>query len=170
MKIPFYTLLGPLIEKNKHPLITICSHPLLSFSQFHVAILGIAGMILSVFDTWRIIRCGHILPDYLHKEGLKKGKIISAEAERDCKLISLVLSTEYYFFLLVGLATNNPVFYMPFLVLNALIILSEPAIFLTEMAIGGFNLKKRTLVNLIIIYNWLNVACSFAKSLSHCDL
>lgn len=36
---------------------------------------------------------------------MKSGKIITPEAERDFKLISLVLSMEYYFFLLVGLLT-----------------------------------------------------------------
>lgn len=121
---------------------------------------------------------------------MKSGKIITPEAERDFKLISLVLSMEYYFFLLIGLLTvsaptrnhltilnkavnfqNNSIFYMPFLGLYALIISLEFVVFLTRMFIDGLNLRKRALLmTIFMMYNWSSVACTFARSMSCCDL
>lgn len=74
---------------------------IVSLSLFYFSLF----QILSIFDIIRIIKCGPVLPGYLWRERLKTGTIVTPEAERDCKLICLVLSSEYYLFLLVGLST-----------------------------------------------------------------
>ncbi|ENN73950.1 hypothetical protein D910_11462 [Dendroctonus ponderosae] len=171
MKIPFYTVIGPLLRRNKNYVNTVCGHPVLAFAPFYVGILGFLGVILSAFDIWRIIKCGPVLPGYLWRERLKSGKIIAPEAERDCKLISLVLSVEYYCFLLVGLLTNNPIFYMPFLALYALIISLEFIVFVSRAFVDGLDFQKKTLImTIFMMYNWSAVACTFARSMSCCDL
>lgn len=47
-------------------------------------------------DIVRIIKCGPVLPNSLWRSRIQTGKIISPEGERDLKLMSLVLSFEYY--------------------------------------------------------------------------
>ncbi|XP_050308444.1 uncharacterized protein LOC126744899 [Anthonomus grandis grandis] len=172
MKIPFHTVVGPLLRRNKHYINTVCSHPALGIAPLYVGVLGILGVILSIFDIYRIIKCGPILPGYLYRERTTKhGKVISPEAERDCKLISLVLSAEYYFFLLTGIATNNPIFFMPFIGLYAVIITLEFIVFVTRTFVDGFNIQKKALfMTLFMMYNWAAVACTFARSMSCCDL
>ncbi|XP_066145640.1 uncharacterized protein [Euwallacea fornicatus] len=171
MKIPFYTVIGPILQKNKLYINYLCVHPAMTFAPVYVAALGVLGVVLNAFDIYRIIKCGSVLPGYIWKERLKKGKIIAPEAERDCKLISLVLSLEYYLFLLLGLLTNNPIFYMPFLALYALIISLELVIFIARIFVDGFNLQKKTLIiTIFMIYNWLSVVCTFARLISYCDM
>ncbi|KAL1494086.1 hypothetical protein ABEB36_009739 [Hypothenemus hampei] len=170
MKIPFYTFLGPLIKRRKFLINTFCSHPVLSFVPIYVWILGVLGVILSIFDIWRIIKCGSVLPGYLWRERMKRN-VITPEAQRDCKLICLVLSVEYYFFLIVGLVTNNPIFYMPFLILYAIIITLEVIVFFSRVFADGLCLRKRTfLMTILMLYNWSSVACTFARSMSCCDM
>lgn len=105
MKMPFFTILGPLLRKNQKDISKICSYPALKIAPIYVGVLGTLGVILSVFDIIRIVRCGPVLPRYLWRERLKTSTVVTPEAERDCKLICLVLSSEYYLFLLVGLST-----------------------------------------------------------------
>ncbi|XP_060522380.1 uncharacterized protein LOC132699592 [Cylas formicarius] len=170
MKIPFHSVLGPVLTKNKMHINKICSHPIFGFVPVYVGALGIIGVVLSIFDIIRIIRCGSILPGYLWRERIKNGQFISPEVERDCKMISLVISTEYYLFLLVGLVTNNPVFYMPYLALYSLIITLEVIIFLTKVFVDGVDFKKCGLVmSLFMVFNWTSVFCTLARSTSCCD-
>jgi hypothetical protein len=49
-----------------------------------------------------ILRCGPTLPGYLLKSRGDFGKVIEPTMERDLKLIALLVSFEYYFFLIVG--------------------------------------------------------------------
>lgn len=146
---------------------------------------------MSIFDIVRIIKCGPVLPGYLWRERLKTGKLVTPEAERDCKLICLVLSSEYYLFLLVGLSTvdkifgllhdsselmiilfqNNPIFFLPFLVLYATIIFLESLIFFIRAFVEGIDFKKCGLImSLFMIYNWLSVFCTFARAMTACDV
>lgn len=53
-------------------------------------------------DIVRIIRCGSVLPCTLWRSRIETGKVISPEGERDVKLISLVLSFEYYVLLILA--------------------------------------------------------------------
>ncbi|XP_030751943.1 uncharacterized protein LOC115879315 [Sitophilus oryzae] len=171
MKIPFYTVIGPLVRKNKVFVNNICSNPALAIAPIYVGVLGILGVGLSLFDILRIIKCGPTLPRYLSRERIKNEKIITAEAERDFKLICLVLSTEYYLFLLIGLFTDNPIFFMPFLCLYTVIILLEIVVFITRIFLDGFHFQKRQIIMTgFMVYNWLSVFCTFARSMSCCDL
>ncbi|KAJ8922947.1 hypothetical protein NQ315_001493 [Exocentrus adspersus] len=171
MKLPFHTILGPVFKRNHKNIKLLCSHSALHFSPIYVAILGVLGVVLSIFDIVRIIKCGPVLPGFLWRERLKTGKLVTPEAERDCKLICLVLSSEYYLFLLVGLSTNNPIFFLPFLVLYAAIIFLETLIFFIRAFVEGIDLKKCGLImSLFMIYNWLAVFCTFARSMTACDI
>lgn len=53
-------------------------------------------------DIIRIIRHGSVLPNPLVRPRIQTGKVISPEGERDLKLISLVLSFEYYLLLILA--------------------------------------------------------------------
>ncbi|XP_023015607.1 uncharacterized protein [Leptinotarsa decemlineata] len=171
MKIPFHTLLGPLLKRNHKTIKVFCAHPALRFAPFYVAILGILGVILSIFDIVRIIKCGPVLPGFLWRERLKSGTFITPEAERDAKLICLVLSAEYYFFLLVGLLTGNPIFFLPFLLLYSVIILLEAFIFVIKAFVEGIDFKKYGLVmSMFMIYNWMSVFCVFCRMVTGCDV
>ncbi|KAF7278670.1 hypothetical protein GWI33_008119 [Rhynchophorus ferrugineus] len=171
MKIPFYTAIGPLLKKNKIFINKICSSSAFAFAPIYVGVLGFLGVILSLFDILRIVKCGPVLPRYLSRERLKSDKLVTAEAERDCKLICLVLSTEYYLFLLIGLLTENPIFFMPFLCLYTLIISLEIIIYATKLYLKGFTFEKRGLIMTVLMtYNWLSVLCAFARLMSCCDL
>lgn len=48
MKMPFYTLLGPLLRKNQKEISKICSHPALKIAPIYVGVLGTLGVV-SVF-------------------------------------------------------------------------------------------------------------------------
>ncbi|KAG5876631.1 hypothetical protein JTB14_005047 [Gonioctena quinquepunctata] len=171
MKIPFHTILGPLLKKNQKTIKTFCAHPSLRFSPFYVAILGVLGVILSVFDIIRIIRCGPLLPGFLWRDRLKNITLVTPEVERDCKLICLVLSSEYYLFLIVGLSTSNPIFFLPFLLLYAVIIFLEAFIFVTKAFVEGIDFKKYGLVmSMFMIYNWISVFCVFCRMVTGCDV
>lgn len=171
MKIPFHTFLGPLLRRNHKNISVVCAHPSLKFAPFYVGFLGILGVLLSIFDIVRIIKCGPVLPGYLWRERLKTGTVITPEAERDCKLICLVLSTEYYCFLLVGLATNNPIFFLPFLLLYAAIILMESIIFFVKSFVEGIDFKKSGLImSMFMMYNWISVFCTFCRIMTGCDI
>ncbi|XP_018575354.1 uncharacterized protein LOC108914119 [Anoplophora glabripennis] len=171
MKLPFHTILGPIFRKNQKNIKILCGYPALQFAPIYVAILGVLGVILSIFDIVRIIRCGPVLPGYLWRERLKAGKLVTPEAERDCKLVCLVLSSEYYLFLLVGLSTNNPIFFLPFLMLYAVIIFLELLIFFIRAFVEGIDFKKCGLImSLFMVYNWLSVFCTFARAMTACDI
>ncbi|XP_066253952.1 uncharacterized protein [Euwallacea similis] len=171
MKIPFYTVIEPILRKNKLSINHVCVHPSLTFAPIYVGVLGVLGVVLSAFDIYRIIKYGSVVPSYFWKEGLNKEKFITSEAEKNCKLVSLVLSVEYYLFLLLGLFTNSPIFYMPFLVIYPLIILLDIAVFITSMFVDGFNLQRKALImTIFMIYNWSSVACIFARSMSCCGM
>ncbi|KAJ8956685.1 hypothetical protein NQ318_014040 [Aromia moschata] len=171
MKLPFYTILGPVFKKNHKSIRDLCGCPFLCFSPIYVMILGTLGVILSIFDIVRIIKCGPVLPGYLVRERLKTGKLISPEAERDCKLICLVLSAEYYLFLLIGLSTKNPIFFLPFLILYAVIISLEAIIFFIRAIMEGMEYKKTgLLMSMFMVYNWLSVFCTFARVVTGCDV
>ncbi|KAJ8934021.1 hypothetical protein NQ314_013657 [Rhamnusium bicolor] len=137
------------------------------FHLFHYNVL----QVLSIFDIIRIIKCGPVLPGYLWRERLKTGKLVTPEAERDCKLICLVLSSEYYLFLLTGLSTNNPIFFLPFLILYAVIIFLEFLIFFIRAFVEGVDFKKCGLImSMFMIYNWLSVFCTFSRLMTGCDV
>lgn len=88
--------------KNRKTFKVLCSCPLLNLSSTYTVILGIIGVLLSLFDIYRIIQAGSILPYPLVRQRLQTGKLVSPECERDLKLISLVLSLEYYCLLIFG--------------------------------------------------------------------
>lgn len=50
-------------------------------------------------DMVRIIKSGPVLPNSLWRSRIQAGKVITPQGERDLKLISLVLSFEYYMLL-----------------------------------------------------------------------
>ncbi|XP_056641569.1 uncharacterized protein LOC130448304 [Diorhabda sublineata] len=171
MKLPFHTFIGPVLKKNHKSIKSLCAHPTLSFSPIYVFILGILGMVLSIFDIIRIIKCGSVLPGYLWRERLKKGAIVVPEVERDLKLICLVLSTEYYSFLLIGVLTGNPIFLLPFMILYAVIIMMESFIFLMKAFAEGIDMKKSSLVmSMFMMYNWMSVFCTFCRQMTGCDI
>ncbi|XP_066140819.1 uncharacterized protein [Euwallacea fornicatus] len=171
MKIPFYTVIGPMLRKYKLTINHVCVHPLLTFAPIYVGVLGVLGVVLSAFDIYRIVKYGSVLPSYMWKGGPSKEKFTTSEAERNCKLVSLVLSVEYYLLLLLGFFTNSSIFYMPFLVLYPLIIFLDIIVFITSMFVDGFNLPKKALImTMFMIYNWSSAACTFARSMSCCGL
>lgn len=47
MKIPFHTIVGPLLRKNKLHINRICRHPVLALAPFYVGVLGALGVVLS---------------------------------------------------------------------------------------------------------------------------
>lgn len=55
-------------------------------------------------DIVRIIRSGPVLPNTLWRSRIQTGKVITPEGERDLKLMSLVLSFEYYVLLIFAVA------------------------------------------------------------------
>ncbi|XP_019868095.1 uncharacterized protein LOC109596935 [Aethina tumida] len=169
MKLPFHTVLGPMLKTNIKPIKSLCRYPLLRFSPIYVGCLGIVGLILSVFDIIRIIHCGPILPGYLRRS--KIGTLITPQMERDFKLICLVWSFEYYSLLLIGLLTQNPIFFLPFLILYAAIVLLELAIFAMRILCDGICFSKTTLImSVFMIFNWFSVFCTFFQSMTRCDL
>ncbi|CAG9862271.1 unnamed protein product [Phyllotreta striolata] len=171
MKVPFYTVIGPLLKKNHRHIKFFCEKPIFSFSPFYVLVLGILGAFLSIYDILRIIKCGPTLPGFLWRERLKNCSLVAPEVERDFKLICLVLSAEYYMFLLTGLATGNPIFFLPFLCLYAGIILMESSIFLMRAFLEGLDFNKSSLVmSMFMVYNWLSVFCTFCRHMTGCDV
>ncbi|CAH0563472.1 unnamed protein product [Brassicogethes aeneus] len=171
MKLPFHTLLGPVLKNNHRHIKEFCANPGLTFSPLYVGVLSVLGMVLSVFDMLRIINCGPTLPGYLWKTKSKPGKLISPETERDFKLICLVWSFEYYASLLVGLFTNNPIFFLPFLLLYALIVFLEFMIYCMRVFTDGINFSKTSLImSMFMIYNWMTVFCTFIHTTTKCDL
>lgn len=49
MKMPFYTLLGPLLTKNQKEISKICSHPALKLAPVYVGVLGTLGVVSFCF-------------------------------------------------------------------------------------------------------------------------
>lgn len=45
MKIPFHTVIGPLLRRNKYHINTVCTHPVLAFAPFYVGVLGALGVV-----------------------------------------------------------------------------------------------------------------------------
>lgn len=123
MKIDVRYIFGNTLRRNYKPLRKFCSYPLLSVSSTYAGVLGFVGVVktrsiscafqltyvrfqlLSFYDIIRIIRCGSVLPCSLWRSRIKPGKLVSAECERDLKLVSLVLSLEYYLLLICGSLT-----------------------------------------------------------------
>lgn len=55
MKMPFYTLLGPLLRKNQKEISKICSHPALKIAPIYVGVLGTLGVVsTSIWNYNRI--------------------------------------------------------------------------------------------------------------------
>lgn len=48
MKIPFYTVLGPVLKTSQSTIRAVCDCPLLRYSKGYVAFLGILGLVLLV--------------------------------------------------------------------------------------------------------------------------
>ncbi|KAL3273640.1 hypothetical protein HHI36_015071 [Cryptolaemus montrouzieri] len=171
MKIPFYSILGPLIRSNQKSIRPICAHPLMAYSHMYTGLLGFIGMILSLVDIVRIIKCGPILPGYMWRSRIKNSKLANPELERDLKLIFLSISLEYYIFLILGCLTRNPVLYIPFLGLYGFIIFTEFIIFLLYLFIKCVNLSKINMpMIMFVIYNWFAVFCAFNKLIRYCDM
>lgn len=102
MKHPFSRILSGELRKNERAFKVLCDCPMLNLSSTYAIILGIIGVGLSLFDIVRIIKAGSVLPYPLVRQRIQSGKIVSPECERDLKLISLVLSFEYYCLLVFG--------------------------------------------------------------------
>ncbi|KAL3273641.1 hypothetical protein HHI36_015071 [Cryptolaemus montrouzieri] len=171
MKIPFYSILGPLIRSNQKSIRPICAHPLMAYSHMYTGLLGFIGMILSLVDIVRIIKCGPILPGYMWRSRIKNSKLANPELERDLKLIFLSISLEYYIFLILGCLTQNAVLFLPFLCLYAFIILMEGLIFFMFLFVKCVNLSKINMAMIaFVVYNWMAVFCAFQGCLRYCDM
>ncbi|CAH1973834.1 unnamed protein product [Acanthoscelides obtectus] len=171
MKLPFNSFLGPVLKKNQKSIQRLCGVLPFHVSHIYVGILGVLGVALSLFDIIRIVKCGPVLPGYLWRERLKTGTLVPAEVERDCKLICLVLSLEYYCFLLVGLLTNSPIFFLPFMILYAVMVVMESVIFFVRAFVGGLDYKRSGLImSMFMTYNWLSVFCTFCRAMNRCDV
>lgn len=48
MKLPFYTVLGPLVWSSEHTIRKICDCPLLQYSEIYVVLLGLIGTVINV--------------------------------------------------------------------------------------------------------------------------
>ncbi|KAF2898187.1 hypothetical protein ILUMI_07991 [Ignelater luminosus] len=168
-KYPFQNLLVPLIHRHGKTLKNTCSFPILNICSAYAGLLGVFGMGLSLFDIVRVVKCGSVLPYSLLRPRIKAGKIVTAECERDLKLISLVLSLEYYFFLIVGSLTENPTLFIPWLILYAFIITTEFIVFLCRLFVEGYKVSKHgLLLSMFIIYNWLTIFCIFHRFTANC--
>ncbi|XP_044253526.1 uncharacterized protein LOC123004357 isoform X1 [Tribolium madens] len=170
MKLPFYTVIGPHFKRNYYFIRQFCGHPFLCISDFYTMVLGILGVAFSVFDIAMILKCGPTLPGYLLKARGDFGKVIDPTLERDLKLIALLVSLEYYLFLIVGVMSKSPVFFLPFLFLYAFIIVMEFVTLFLRLFTDGFNFNKSSLfTSMFVVYNWMCVFCCFWHKMEYCD-
>ncbi|RZC35892.1 uncharacterized protein BDFB_006604 [Asbolus verrucosus] len=170
MKLPFYTIIGPHLKRNYYFIRQFCSHPFLGISDVYTMILGLLGVAFSVFDILMILKCGPTLPGYLVKARADFGKVIAPQMERDLKLIALLTSFEYYFFLIVGVLSKSPIFFLPFLILYAFIIVMEFMTLFLRLFTEGFSLSKSAIfTSMFVVYNWLCVFCCFWHKMEYCD-
>ncbi|XP_017777929.1 PREDICTED: uncharacterized protein LOC108563692 [Nicrophorus vespilloides] len=105
--------------------------------------------------------CGPKLPCNLLTT-LKSTRLIGSGTERDLRLISLVLSMEYYMLLVVGTVLRNGVFFLPWLIFYSIVICLEFLLFVSRSCSDGIIIRKQSAVLAIfVVYNWLAIFCAF---------
>lgn len=57
MKMPFYTILGPLLRKNQKEIGKLCTTPFLRIAPVYVGVLGTLGVV----STLKIIKLSNVL-------------------------------------------------------------------------------------------------------------
>ncbi|XP_044733502.1 uncharacterized protein LOC123296107 [Chrysoperla carnea] len=172
MKIPFHTILGPTLRKHFKAHDAFCRIPIFKpAGAWYVIVVALAGIFFSIFDIIRVIRDGPTLPPSSLRPRLKSGAVVSPATERDLKLMGSTLTLEYHTLLLLGVLTGHPVFLMPWLFMQGLIILLECVIFFLRLACSGICMDRRTLVAVILTpIHWVIVSCYFKSKISRCDL
>ncbi|GJQ71875.1 hypothetical protein Trydic_g2988 [Trypoxylus dichotomus] len=148
--------------RKKSFITRLCTCRLFNTSKAYIVALSVLGVVLSIFDLYRILRSGSTLPCALWRARIKTGRVVSPECERDLKIVGLVFSVEYYGLLLYGVATNNPIYFLPILYFYAVIIVVEFLVFILRMYINGLDLdKEHLLAAMFIIFRWIIVYCHY---------
>ncbi|XP_069685039.1 uncharacterized protein [Periplaneta americana] len=170
MKLPFYTLIGPALKKYSKFYNRVCAPRMFGY-DFFVIFMGILGALASLTDIVRIVQGGSTLSENLWRSRCQRGsEVVSAEVERDMKLMVSILSVEHYILLIFGAITKNPVLLLPWLALEILVIMLEILLFVLKLLTEGIHMNRsQIIVTVIMIHNWLHVFCLFRTFLTSCD-
>ncbi|XP_022914007.1 uncharacterized protein [Onthophagus taurus] len=140
----------------------ICALPWFQSTESYVVALGLLGVILSAIDLLRVLKAGRTLPCVLWRARLRTGSVVTPEMERDLKLLTLILSLEFYGLLIIGMTWKNYEYFLPLLYYYGIVIVSEFAVLFLKMYSVGFELRKHQLLNsMFVVYNWIVVYCVY---------
>ncbi|XP_046399298.1 uncharacterized protein LOC124165814 [Ischnura elegans] len=142
----------------------ICSSTYLGCEAF-VTFLGVVGALFTVTDIFRIIRCGPVLDEEMWGREQSKDGSVNPVLKRDLKLVSSVMGAEHYLLLLIGSISGKPLLLVPWLIVQAFVIVMEIFVFFLKLTSGGVHVfKGEVLLYAFLVHNWLQVFCYFINS------
>nr|CAD7445849.1 unnamed protein product [Timema bartmani] len=91
--------------------------------------------------------------------------------QKDIKLIASVLALEHYTFLITGVFIANPSLFLPYLMMQAFMVLVQGVVFIILVIDCGIHLSRMELLySVSMVHSLVQAFCLFRAYLSYCDL
>lgn len=138
----------------------ICCFYIFALDKYCMAI-AIFGIVLTTMDIYSVLADGPVLSNEWRMTSVDKDKPVSAEKERDIKLVTAVMEWTIYCCLFMGTYYSQGVFLLPWIWLRLFILLSSLFVFFTKM------IKQKPIMvsmmqlleKLMEVHNLLYVTC-----------
>ncbi|XP_026825702.1 uncharacterized protein LOC113562017, partial [Ooceraea biroi] len=89
---------------------------------------------------------------------------VSFNVERDLRLMTSILGIEHYTLIMLGVITEYPMLYAPWLLMQLCVIIVEIIVFFVRFFLDGLHFKRNEILQAIFtLYNWLQVFCLFHR-------
>ncbi|XP_026470747.1 uncharacterized protein LOC113375008 [Ctenocephalides felis] len=171
MRAPLKNLWGPHFKRHHKFYRRLCTLQPFNWGSWTVMCIGTLGFYLTFLDIRRLLNGGPTLPRNLWRYRTEYQTVLAPELERDLKLMTSVVMLEYYMLMVIGVVTNNVVMYMPWLMIELVVMICELLTCCLSLFTDGLRADTSVLlVTVGMICNWLIVFCSFRKGLMICDL
>ncbi|KAK6624069.1 hypothetical protein RUM44_010927 [Polyplax serrata] len=115
-------------------------------NPWFVTCLGILGIIVAIKDIVCLIqsnsRCGADSNVWRNRINRGSQSLVTPAAERDLKLMVSILSAEHYLLMIFGVLQKNPALFMPWLMMEAIIVALEAIFFGMRLFAEGLSIKR----------------------------
>nr|CAD7415879.1 unnamed protein product [Timema poppensis] len=140
----------PLFQRHSHLFNSVCT--LKGGHYYIVTLLALVGWVVALADVLRLLLGGPTLVDELLRRRravhIRLGKWMTSRPvlQKDIKLIASVLAIEHYTFLIAGVFIANPSLFLPYLMMQAFMVLVQGVVFIIMVIDCGVHLSRMELL------------------------